>query len=39
MPYDLYVLTDEGLSQGLTHARIAELAVCGGADVIQPSLS
>ena len=35
MAYDLYVVTDERLSQGLTHARIAELAVLGGADVIQ----
>jgi thiamine-phosphate pyrophosphorylase len=35
MAYDLYVITDEALSHGLTHTRIAELAVEGGADVIQ----
>jgi len=35
MAYDLYVVTDEGLSQGLTHSRIAERAAFGGADVIQ----
>lgn len=35
MSYELYVVTDEGLSRGLSHARIAELAVMGGADVIQ----
>ncbi|MFH0968405.1 MAG: thiamine phosphate synthase [Methanobacteriota archaeon] len=35
MAYDLYVVTDEELSQGLTHATIAELASLGGADVIQ----
>lgn len=35
MAYDLYVVTDEGLSHGLTHARIAELAASGGADIIQ----
>ncbi|HTX43834.1 MAG TPA: thiamine phosphate synthase [Methanocella sp.] len=33
--YDLYVITDEGLSKGLTHAEIARLAIEGGADVIQ----
>ena len=35
MAYDLYVITDEGLSHGRSHLRIAELAVAGGADVIQ----
>jgi thiamine-phosphate pyrophosphorylase len=35
MRYDLYVVTDEALSCGLTHARIAEYATQGGADVIQ----
>jgi thiamine-phosphate pyrophosphorylase len=33
--YDLYVITDEGLSKGLKHAEIARMAVEGGADVIQ----
>lgn len=33
--YDLYVITDEGLSKGLTHVEIARLAIDGGADVIQ----
>jgi thiamine-phosphate pyrophosphorylase len=33
--YDLYVITDEGLSKGLTHAAIARQAVAGMADVIQ----
>ena len=35
MQYDLYVVTDETLSGGLSHSRIAELAVEGGADIIQ----
>jgi len=35
MKYDLYVVTDETLSQGHSHAEIAKLAVSGGADVIQ----
>ena len=35
MRYDLYVVTDEGLSRGKTHAEIAREAVAGGADVIQ----
>ena len=35
MKYDLYVVTDEGLSRGKTHAEIAQEAVAGGADVIQ----
>lgn len=33
--YDLYVITDEGLSKGLSHAEIASRAVAGGADAIQ----
>jgi thiamine-phosphate pyrophosphorylase len=33
--YDLYVITDEGLSKGLSHAEIASRAVAGGADTIQ----
>ncbi|WP_019177202.1 thiamine phosphate synthase [Methanomassiliicoccus luminyensis] len=33
--YDLYVITDEGLSRGLTHIELARRAVEGGADVIQ----
>lgn len=33
--YDLYVITDEGLSKGLTHTQIARLAIAGGADIIQ----
>jgi len=35
MAYDLYVITDETLSQGLTHTRLAELITLGGADAIQ----
>jgi len=35
MRYDLYVITDETLSKGLSHAQIAERAVEGGADIIQ----
>jgi thiamine-phosphate pyrophosphorylase len=35
MPYDLYVVTDEKLREGLTHKQIAKDAVSGGADVIQ----
>lgn len=35
MTYDLYVVTDEELSNGHSHAEIAKLAVEGGADVIQ----
>ncbi len=35
MSYELYVVTDEKLSRGLSHATIAEQAVAGGADVIQ----
>ncbi len=33
--YELYVITDEGLSKGHTHAGIARMAIAGGADVIQ----
>jgi thiamine-phosphate pyrophosphorylase len=33
--YGLYVVTDESLSNGLSHVQIAERAVAGGADVIQ----
>lgn len=33
--YGLYVITDEGLSRGLTHVEIARRAIAGGADVIQ----
>ncbi len=33
--YDLYVITDEGLSKGLTHTEIARKAIEGGADAIQ----
>jgi len=35
MRYDLYVVTDEKISKGLSHADIARQAVEGGADVIQ----
>jgi thiamine-phosphate pyrophosphorylase len=35
MAYDLYVITDEGLSGGIPHAEIARKALAGGADVIQ----
>jgi thiamine-phosphate pyrophosphorylase len=35
MRYDLYVIIDEGIGGGRTHAEIAALAVTGGADVIQ----
>ncbi|MEN6610864.1 MAG: thiamine phosphate synthase [Methanoregulaceae archaeon] len=35
MKLDLYVVTDEGLSRGLTHAEIARRAVLGGADAVQ----
>jgi thiamine-phosphate pyrophosphorylase len=35
MKYDLYVITDETIAGGLTHAEIAERAIAGGADVIQ----
>jgi thiamine-phosphate pyrophosphorylase len=35
MNYDLYIITDEAIAGGLTHAEIAERAIAGGADVIQ----
>ena len=35
MKFDLYVITNENLSNGHSHAEIAKLAVAGGADVIQ----
>jgi len=35
MKYDLYVVTDENLSNGYSHAEIAKLSVDGGANVIQ----
>jgi thiamine-phosphate pyrophosphorylase len=35
MPFDLYVITDEHLSGGISHAEIALRAVRGGADAIQ----
>ena len=35
MKYDLYVITDEAIAGGLTHAEIALRAIAGGADVIQ----
>ena len=33
--YTLYVVTDAGLSNGLSHSEVCELACRGGADVIQ----
>ncbi len=35
MAYDLYVITDEAIGHGLSHAEIAYRAVAGGADAIQ----
>lgn len=35
MKLDLYVITDEEVAGGLSHAEIAQRAVAGGADVIQ----
>ncbi len=35
MAFDLYVVTDEEISRGLSHAEIARRAVAGGADAIQ----
>lgn len=35
MNFDLYVITDETISGGLSHAEIARRAIAGGADVIQ----
>ena len=35
MNFDLYVITDEAISRGLSHAEIAQRAIDGGADVVQ----
>jgi len=35
MAYDLYVVTDEQIGMGRSHAEIARLACAGGADAIQ----
>jgi len=35
MNLDVYVVTDETVSGGRSHAEIARLATAGGADVIQ----
>jgi thiamine-phosphate pyrophosphorylase len=35
MNYDLYVITDETIAGGRSHAEIARQAVLGGADIIQ----
>ncbi|WP_321506595.1 thiamine phosphate synthase [uncultured Methanoregula sp.] len=35
MKFNLYVITDEMIAHGRAHAAIAQLAVLGGADVIQ----
>jgi thiamine-phosphate pyrophosphorylase len=35
MIYDLYIITDENMGLQRTHAEIAEMAIAGGADVIQ----
>jgi len=35
MAYDLYIITDEILAGGLSHAEIARRATAGGADAIQ----
>lgn len=35
MSYELYIITDETIGQGKTHAEIAGLAIAGGADAIQ----
>ena len=35
MNFDLYVITDENISHGRTHAEITELSIAGGADAIQ----
>jgi len=35
MGYDLYVITDEEIGRGRSHAELARRAVAGGADVIQ----
>ena len=33
--YDLYIVTDEKLSNGLTHSQISDLVIKGGANVVQ----
>ena len=35
MNYELYIITDENIGFRKTHAEIAQLAIAGGADVIQ----
>ncbi|MDD1696241.1 MAG: thiamine phosphate synthase [Methanoregula sp.] len=35
MKFDLYVITDEAIAGGMSHAEIAQRAIAGGADVIQ----
>ncbi len=35
MRYDLYVITDRRLSNGLSHAEVAKRVVQGGADIVQ----
>jgi thiamine-phosphate pyrophosphorylase len=35
MNLDLYIITDEKIGRGRTHAKIAERAIAGGADAIQ----
>lgn len=35
MAYDLYVVTDERIGRGRTHAELARSAIAGGADAIQ----
>ncbi|MDN7023782.1 thiamine phosphate synthase [Methanoculleus sp. FWC-SCC1] len=35
MTYDLYVVTDEQIGHGRSHAELARLAVAGGADAVQ----
>jgi thiamine-phosphate pyrophosphorylase len=35
LKYDLYIITDEMIGRGKTHAEIARLAIAGGADAIQ----
>jgi thiamine-phosphate pyrophosphorylase len=35
MKCDLYVITDEAVSKGLSHAEVAQRAIAGGADIIQ----
>ncbi|MFA7562229.1 MAG: thiamine phosphate synthase [Methanoculleus sp.] len=35
MAFDLYVITDEEIGRGRSHAELARLAVAGGADAVQ----